>query len=555
MTVSDPVSSAISELQMRSGSQPNVSIEDRVRLCRECLEGLVAVVDEWIQAGAKNKQCPNDASVMAEELLSGPAVIARQLRLTIQTLQAIQSGSNPRLPGSIRRLPDGQIAVPVFPTVGFFDSLTFSGLHAVVRMQQGVSENDLHGRRVEVARNGRISGITGVLGAGNVTSIPVTDGLNKVMFEGRQVILKLNPVNQYLGGLIERSFAPLFRAGLLRIVLGAADVGSQMVNHPGIDDVHVTGSVTTHDAIVWGSTAEERRQRKQANDPRLKKKVTSELGNVTPWIIVPGRYSPRELDSQAQHLVASITNNASFNCLSTRVIVIWDRWEQRAQFLDLLKHYLSETPRRPAWYPGAVERYQRFAANGTQPDETNRLPWTLLTNQSIEERPELFREESFACVCAETLLGGASPAEFLALTTDFLNDRVFGSLCASVTFPKQFRRENAKDEQRCLQKLRYGTVCVNQWSGLAYGLASPPWGAFPGANLTNVDSGIGDVHNIYLLDRYEKTILEGPLINFPKPVWFAGHKTALEVAKRLLALYDHTSITRLPSLFVAALRG
>lgn len=555
MLVSDSVSAAVSELQSRSQTMHRISTDERVRLCRESLNGMVDVVDEWIHTGARLKQCPDDVSVLAEELLSGPAVIARQIRLTMQTLEAIKSAPLPRLPGSIQRLKNGQLAVPVFPASGLFDSLTFSGLSARVRMQPGIGIDAIHGNRVNTARNGDLSGITAVLGAGNVSSIPVTDCLNKIMFEGRQVVLKMNPVNQGLAGVIERAFSPIIKAGLLRIVTGDAAVGTKLIHDPAINDVHLTGSVATHDAIVWGGTQEERQQRKQTNDPLFTKPVTSELGNVSPWIIVPGRYSSRELHSQARHLVASITNNASFNCLTTRVIVTWKQWEQRAEFLELLKFYLSETPRRPAWYPGAAERYERFAANGIQPDQDNCLPWTLLTDQSATERPELFQIESFACVCAETSLGGSSPADFLAVATDFLNDVVFGSLCASVTFPSQFRREHAADVERCLMRLHYGTVCVNQWSGLAYGLVSPPWGAYPGATLANVDSGIGNVHNMYLLDQYEKTVLQGPLINFPKPVWFAGHKTALSVGKHLFGLYDHTTIARLPSLFVAALMG
>ncbi|WP_010587928.1 aldehyde dehydrogenase family protein [Schlesneria paludicola] len=555
MIVSDSVAAAVSELQSRSRSIQRVSIDDRVRLCRESLSGMVDIVDEWIQTGARLKQCPGDTSVLAEELLSGPAVIARQLRLTMQTLEAIKSAPAPRLPGSIQRLKNGQLAVPVFPAAGLFDSLTFSGLTARVRMQPGIDVETIHGNRVNTARDGVLSGITAVLGAGNVSSIPVTDCLNRIMFEGRQVVLKMNPVNQSLASVIERAFSPLVRAGLLRIVTGGAAVGAQLIHDAAIDDVHLTGSVATHDSIVWGRTHDEQQQRKHANDPLFTKPVTSELGNVSPWIIVPGRYSSRELHSQARHLVASITNNASFNCLTTRVIVTWKQWEQRSQFLELLNVYLSETPRRPAWYPGAAERYERFAANAIQPDKDNCLPWTLLPDQSAHERPELFQVESFTCVCAETSLGGASPSDFLATATDFLNDVVFGSLCASVTFPRAFRHEHSADVERCLLRLRYGTVCVNQWSGLAYGLVSPPWGAYPGATLNNVDSGIGNVHNMYLLDQYEKTVLEGPLINFPKPVWFAGHKTALSVAKHLFGLYDHTSIARLPSLFAAALMG
>ena len=136
-----------------------------------------------------------------------------------------------------------------------------------------------------------------------------------------------------------------------------------------------------------------------------------------------------------------------------------------------------------------------------------------------------------------------------------MNDRVNGTLCASVTIPQGFRHQHAKSFERCLEKLRYGSVCVNQWSGLAYGLTSPPWGAYPGATLKDVHSGIGNVHNTYLLDRVEKTVLEGPLVNFPKPVWFPSHRNAVSVASRLLRLYHRPSMFHLPGLFAAAITG
>lgn len=555
MTSPDSITNAIDALKVRAKSNPRLSIENRVRLCRECLSSVINVADEWMRTAAAGKLSPNDPSVMAEELLSGPIIVARQLQLTIQTLQAISVASHPRLPCAPIVLRNGQLSIPVFPTSGFYDGLTFFGLSGCVRMPQGVTKDEIHGQRIEVARNGVLSGITAVLGAGNVSSIPATDSLNRIMFDGRQVVLKLNPVNQNLAGIFERAFAPLAREGLLRTITGAADVGGHLIHHPAVDDVHITGSVATHNSIVWGSTPVEIERRKQSNDRLLKKTVSSELGNVTPWVIVPGRYSNGELHSQAQHFAASITNNASFNCLTTRVIVTWNRWEQRETFLDLVKHYMSKTPLRPAWYPGAVERYQRFAANDVAPDNQNRLPWTLLTNQSHEQRPDLFREESFACVCAETALEAMSPVDFLARATDFVNERVFGTLCASVTLPSHFRRDSSADVESCLERLRYGAVCINQWSGLAYGFVSPPWGAYPGATIENVESGIGSVHNTYLLDRFEKTVLEGPLINFPKPVWFPNHKRSLSVANRLLSLYARPSLTRLPPLFAAALMG
>ena len=74
-------------------------------------------------------------------------------------------------------------------------------------------------------------------------------------------------------------------------VYGDADAGSYAAHHPAVDDVHITGSVRTHEVIVWGADPVERERRKAINDPLLKKPITSELGNVTPWIIVPGPYS------------------------------------------------------------------------------------------------------------------------------------------------------------------------------------------------------------------------------------------------------------------------
>ena len=183
------------------------------------------------------------------------------------------------------------------------------------------------------------------------------------------------------------------------------------------------------------------------------------------------------------------------------------------------------------------------------------LPWTLLIEQSIEERPELFTEESFVCVCTETSLDSDSPDEFARYATDFVNDRVNGSLCASITFPPTFASEYPGVRERCLFELRYGSVCINQWSGLAYALTTLPWGAYPGASLANVDSGIGNVHNTYLLDAYQKAVLEGPLISFPKSVWFPSHRNALRVARALLELYVSPTAMRIPRLLAYALTG
>ena len=531
-----------------------LSIQRRIQLCAECLNATIAVAPEWTALAIRAKGLPTDSPAQAEDILSGPTVVARQLQLSMQTLRRISDEQNPLLPGKTTRLSNGQLSVPVFPTAGFYDSLTFMGLQASVRLDASANEKNLHGTLADEIRRETTSGISAVLGAGDVSSIPATDSLNRILFEGRRVALKLNPVNDYLAPVFQKAFAPLINAGLMQILTGGADVGHLLICSPDVADVHITGSGQTHDAIVWG-TDDLANERRQNNKPLLDKPVTSELGNVTPWIIVPGNYSERQLHSQAQHLTASITNNASFNCLATKVILTWERWPQRKRFLELLEFYLAQTPIRPAYYPGAAERFRRFSGKQISPNDNNELPWTLLQDQRIEERSELFTEESFVCVCAETQLPAKSPAEFLTHAVEFCNERMTGTLCASITVPVGFRKRYDNVIEDAISRLRYGSVCINQWSGLAYGLISPPWGAYPGATLSNIQSGIGAVHNTYLLDRFEKTVLHGPLINFPRPVWFSGHQNAVNVANRLLQLYHRPSFLKIPRLFLAALNG
>ena len=536
-----------------------LSLERRIDLCRSCVETLMPTVDDWIDAGARGKQCPNRIDVMAEELLSGPLIAVRLLRLLEQSFSDLLLYGHTRLPQSealpYERRIHGKSMLPIFPTLSLWDRLIFRGISADAILMERAEPRKRHSDLYRQLQDTSVSKISLVLGAGNVSSVPFSDAIHKSLVCGHQVILKMNPVNAYLKPIFERAFAPLFQEGLLVAIEGDSQVGQALVDHPDVDDVHLTGSAHTHDRIVWGDDPQEILARKEAGTPRLTKPVTSELGNVSPWIIVPGVYSPKELTSQAMHLAASITNNAGFNCLATRVIVTCQNWPQRREFLRLLQQNLQSIPKRPAYYPGALERYRRFTQTNIDPDDSGCLPYRLLESQSIDQNPLVFQEESFTCVCVETPLASQTASEFLDEAVALCNLRLPGTLCASVSFPKLFVGQKRRIISQALGTLRYGCVSVNQWSALAYSLLTPPWGGAPGASLEDAQSGIGQVHNTYLLERVEKTILYGPLVNFPKPVWFPGHRNALRVGRELIGLYHQPSNYRLMKLFQHALIG
>ena len=536
-----------------------LSLERRIDLCRSCVETLMPTVDDWIDAGARGKQCPNRVDVMAEELLSGPLIAVRLLRLLEQSFSDLLLYGHTRLPQAealpYERRIHGKSMLPIFPTLSLWDRLIFRGISADAIFMERADPRKRHSDLYRQLQDTSVSKISLVLGAGNVSSVPFSDAIHKSLVCGHQVILKMNPVNAYLKPIFERAFAPLFQEGLLVAIEGDSQVGQALVDHPDVDDVHLTGSAYTHDRIVWGDNPQEILARKEAGTPRLTKPVTSELGNVSPWIIVPGVYSTKELTSQAMHLAASITNNAGFNCLATRVIVTCQNWPQRREFLRLLQQNLQSIPKRPAYYPGALERYRRFTQTNIDPDDSGCLPYRLLESQSIDENPLVFQEESFTCVCVETPLASQTASQFLDEAVALCNLRLPGTLCASVSFPKLFVEQKRRIISQALGTLRYGCVSVNQWSALAYSLLTPPWGGAPGASLADAQSGIGQVHNTYLLERVEKTILYGPLVNFPKPVWFPGHRNALRVGRELIGLYHQPSNYRLMKLFQHALIG
>jgi acyl-CoA reductase-like NAD-dependent aldehyde dehydrogenase len=372
----------------------------------------------------------------------------------------------------------------------------------------------------------------------------------------------MNPVNDYLAPIFEQLLVPLIRRNALRIVYGGAAEGEFLCHHSAVDEIHITGSDKTHDAIVFGNGTEGA-ARKTKNEPLLKKPMTSELGNVSGVIVVPGVWTKGDLRRQAVNLASMLFNNAGFNCNATRVIVTWKDWPQREALLNELRRVLASIPTRKAYYPGAAERHARFLAAhpeaeqfGEQ-DET-RLPWTLISGLDPNQHSDIcFTTEAFCSLMSETALPAPSPAEFVDAVTDFVNDVLWGTLNASILVsPASMRDKNLGPAvQRAIVNLRVGTVAINHWAGVSYALGCTTWGAYPGSDLSNIQSGRDVVHNTYLLENVEKTVFHGPFRPFPKPAWWATHRNPHRVGPRLVSLECRPSWLKLPGIFWWALMG
>lgn len=558
ITPNEEVDRRLAMLAAAKSRFARLPLVERIQLAESCLEGTFRLAPEWLAAACAAKGIALESPTSGEELATGPLATTRYLQLLIGSLKEIDAYGRPQLPGEMAEDDDGRLRIQVFPARGLYDQWLFRGFRADVWLQPGVNRENLDDALApNFAARLKTERIALVLGAGNVSSIPAVDAFGKLFAAGRVVLLKLNPVNEYLGEIFEQAYSALIEAGFLQLIYGGAETGAYAVSHPLVDEVHITGSIASHDTIVWGPPGDEREARRSAGQPLLTKPITSELGNVTPWIVVPGPYRRRELDFQAENVAAMIVNNASFNCIACKLIVTWRGWPDRQKFLDKIDSVLARTPRRRAYYPGSVERFRRFTGREPEQNPPGTLPWTLVRDIDPQREPRWLEEESFVCACAETALDAGSPAEFLDRAVDFVNQRVWGTLGAGLMVHPKSRKgqENEERFRRAVARLRYGTVAVNHWPAIAYAIMNTPWGGYPCGTLADAQSGAGWVHNTYLFERIEKSVLSGPLIVRPKPFWFPSHRQADKLAWKALDLYRQPHWRKLPSIFWSALRG
>jgi aldehyde dehydrogenase (NAD(P)+) len=513
-----------------------------------------------VRVACAAKSIPWDSPASGDEWLAA-YVSVRILAQTAGALARLARTGNTAV-GRLGETADGRLTEAVFPP-NLLDRALFSGARADVHYLAGVTAAQAVERRARFHKAPDHAGrVCLVLGAGNFNAIPPADVAAKLFNEGKAVVLKMNPVNAYLGPVLEDAFAEAIARGVLAVVYGGAEEGAYLTAHPAVDEVHITGSNATHDRIVWGPPGPERDRRRAAGTPLLEKEITSELGDTSPVLVVPGPWDDRSLAFQAQSVAGMVTVNASFNCIAIQTLVLPRGWRRRDAFLALLERSMAATPPRAAWYPGAAERYRRLtegraelrraadAAPGT-------LPWTILPNVDAESDDPLWSTEAFCALVGETAVGSEDPVEYLDRAVAFTREKLHGTLsCNVVVHPRTLADPAvAAAFERALRALRYGTVAVNCWTGYGFGFGTTPWGGFPGQPLTDIRSGRGFVHNTRMLEGVEKTVIRHPVSHPLKSLYFPTHRTVHRVMPPLIRVEAHRRWSSLAAVAAAAARG
>ena len=569
---SDRLDAAIAELSLGARAWSHLTLGQRARLLERLHATTAAAAEEWADTAALSKGLEPGHALRGEEWLGGPYATLVALEAYRRSLEALAKGSSPLKGVTTDAAPGGRLRAHTFPLAAI-DGLLLSGYSGEVWFEPGISDRQARASAGLGQLNPTQSGGIGlVLGAGNVTSIPVLDVLYELLAFNRVVILKVNPTQDALVPVYERALAPLIEAGFLRIVRGGGEVGAYLTTHAGIDHVHITGAAPTFDAIVWGTGAAATRRRRERR-PQLKKPITSELGGVSPIIIVPGQWSDADLRYQAEHVVTMRLQNSGHNCIAGQVVILSADWPQRAAFLAELRRAFGAAPARPVWYPRSDEKLEAAASsypNATRCGDGTRL---LIETGPGADATALETTEYFAPVLGVVDLPG-NGQEFLDAAVAHANERLVGTLGANVLIDPGTQAALGDGFENAIADLRYGAISINSWTAFAFLTPTLTWGGYPGATLENVVSGIGVVHNALLLDGVERSVTRGPFRPFPrsipriirtmslskgsvlpKPPWFVDSRTGATVSEGFTRFRMDGNIARMAGTLVQAFRA
>ncbi|ROS74458.1 aldehyde dehydrogenase family protein [Cellulomonas sp. PhB143] len=556
---------AVSDLEDGARAWLGLSLARRAALLEETCATVRAQAQRWALTARDIKGLDAGSPLVGEEWLSGPYATLSGFGTVARSVAGLAAGHSPLAGITTGTAPGGRVTVPVLPRTSK-EAVLLHGFRAEVWLRPGVSEEEAVARAGLAQRTPQVSGGVGlVLGAGNITSIPPLDVLYEIVAHNRSVLLKLNPVMAPMMSVYLAALQPLVSAKMLRVVQGGAPEGGYLVQHPGIGHVHITGSVVTHDAIVWG-TGEEAAARKAAGTPVLTKPITSELGGVSPIIVVPGRWSASDLRFQAEHVATQRLHNGGYNCIAGQIVVLSKDWPQKAAFLDELRGALERAPRRKAWYPGSAGRVE--SAEAAYPGCERLADGTrLLVDLTAEDDASTIENtEYFAPVLGVLELGGTGQ-EFLDTAVETVNRDFLGTLGANVLVDPAEQKRLGAGFREAVARLEYGTVAINAWTGIGFLTATATWGAYPGHTLQDVQSGIGVVHNALLIDSAERTVVTGPFrpfprsvahgeaALFPKPPWFVTARSAQATGRLLTGFAGAPSWWRMPRIFASAFRA
>ena len=464
----------------------------------ERMHGLVGRhAQAWVETAAGIKGLPADIAAGRRGVDLRPVRrCSPRSRTLARSVAALEEGGSPVDGYRLGSAPGGRVTVEVLPH-NVYDRLLLSGFSAQVWMQPGVSADDRRAARPASAERNpaATNGVGVVLGAGNITSIAPLDVLYELYANNRVVALKLNPIMDALLPVYRDVFAPLIDLGVLGIVTG----GGRRRRLPGAPRPgrprahHRQRGHPRRDRVGHGRGGAQPAGR--TDDPLLTKPITSELGGVSPIIVLPGTWSKADLRFQAEHVAT--------HAPAQRRLQLHRRPGRRAV------RGLAAEGRVPRRAPGRAATGRRPAGRTTRaatagwptPARPTRTPRPVggRVLVSRRRRPDLPAAERVLRPGARRHRA-ARQGDFLSAAVRTANDDFAGTLGVNlIAHPAHASSIWARPSRRRSPTCATACIAVNAWTAVGFLTAAASWGAFPGHTLDDVQSGIGVVHNALLL--------------------------------------------------------
>ncbi len=536
----------ITTLRTNSKEFNSISNVQLASMLEETISNIKEVAFFWATICSDNKGTTKTPAE-GEEWLGGPfaSVLATQYYITSLTNEDDLSE---------KKFNDEENSYKVFPN-NFIERLTFPFIEAKVYFNKSMSFDDINRYRGFSKRYDFDPSITLVLGAGNFSSIPYLDVLYHLITRKSVILLKLNPVNEYLKPVFEKVFQNFIERGYIIVTTGNIDESKYMATHPGINHIHLTGSDKTYEDIVYGRELTLKEKKSKAISKVNNKAITSELGNVTPIIIHPGKWSTSDIKYQARKIVTAKLNNNGFNCIAAQVVVLPDGWGQTDTLIKFVKHYMNKAKDRKAYYPESIERLEKLEKDKGY-ERVNALSCvTPHLTREIKSYSKYEIDEVWSTTIYFKKIEYSTNEEFANNAIDYCNDELWGNLGVSVIIKDHERKFNKHITNLYIDKLNYGTVAINEWAAIGYIIPQLPWGGYPGNRDNDVQSGQSVVHNSMLFESPLKGVVNTKfrISRLIDPPWFVFNKKGRRLFRNLTYYQINNSNINFLKLIIAAL--
>ena len=536
----------VTTLRTKSKEFNSISNLQLASMLEETISNIKEISFFWATICSDNKGTTKTPAE-GEEWLGGPFASVLATQQYIDTLTKDNDLD-------IEKFNNDDKSYKVFPN-NFIDKITFPFIDAKVYFNKSMSFEDINKYRGFSKRYDIDPSITLVLGAGNFSSIPYLDVLYHLITRKSVILLKLNPVNDYLKPVFEKVFQNFIERGYIIVTNGDIDESKYMATHPGINHIHLTGSDKTYEDIVYGRQLTDKEKKLKSITKINTKPITSELGNVTPFIIHPGKWSTSDIKYQARKIVTGKLNNNGFNCIAAQVVILPDGWGHTETLIKYVKHYMNKVNERNPYYPESIERLQKLEKDKGY-DRVNSLSCvTPHLTREIKTYNKYETDEVWSSTIYFKKIEYSSAEDYANKSIDYCNNVLWGNLGVSVIIKDYTKKFNQHLTELYISNLDYGTIAINEWAAIGYIIPQLPWGGFPGNKDNDIQSGQSVVHNSIFFESPLKGVVTTKfrISKFIDPPWFVTNKKSRRLFRNLTYYQIENSNINLFKLIFAAL--